>query len=166
MAIDLIKRGQTVDITKNRSGLNKLTVGLSWKTGGATGILGALFGGGGGAVDVDSAVLAVDMNGRKQDLVYFGNKRSNGIIHAGDDRTGNQKFGEVDNEEIAIDLSRIHPNVQKLVFIVNIYSGSSNFGAIKESYIRLLNSDNKEELIRYNLTEDYKGKKGIVVGEL
>jgi stress response protein SCP2 len=37
---------------------------------------------------------------------------------------------------------------------------------VKGAYIRILNSDNKTELVRYKLAEDFKGKKSIIVGEL
>jgi stress response protein SCP2 len=37
---------------------------------------------------------------------------------------------------------------------------------IKNAYIRLVDTENKNELCRYDLSEDYGGMTGLVVGEI
>jgi stress response protein SCP2 len=188
MAVDLIKRGQTIDLTKNRSGLDSITIGLSWggqaevKAKESKGFLARMFDKAVGedapvrtssasSMDIDSSVVMVTEAGQKLDLIYYGEKRSNcgSIIHAGDDLTGNDKKGVYDNEEIKINLTTIPSNVKSLKFIANVYQGQSrghDFGQVKGAYIRVLQTSNRDELIRYNLSEDYNGMRGIIVGEL
>jgi len=179
MGINLVK-GQKIDLTKGRSSLSSVMVGLGWdpvvkekkKSGG---FLGGLLGGGaaaGGAeIDCDASVLLLDEKGKllsKENLVYFGNKSSQdgSVVHSGDNRTGD---GAGDDEVINVNLNAIAPSVHKLVFVVNIYQASQrkqDFGLIQNAFIRLVDNGSKEEIIHYNLTESYAGKTSLFPGEL
>lgn len=179
MAINLLKRGESVELTKGNDSLRNITIGLKW--GGKSsksskrkgGLLSAIFGGGddnesvsnSSSVDVDSAVILVDSKGNKSDRIYYGKRNGQGINHAGDDRTGNSQYGKEDNEEIYIKLNQLSTSVEELYVVANIFSGASDFSKVKGSYMRLINSDNGEELIRYEL-EDFKGMGGVVIGKL
>ncbi|MBN8200163.1 MULTISPECIES: TerD family protein [Bacillaceae] len=174
MAINL-QKGQRVDLTKGNPGLSKIMVGLGWdpvqKSGGG-GLLGSLFGGGGGAnIDCDASVIMLGENGKlksNKDVIYFGNlKSSDGSVqHTGDNLTG---AGDGDDEQVLIDLSRVPANIHKMVFVVNIYDSvkrKQHFGMIQNAFIRVVNSGSKQELIHYNLTDDYSGKTSLIVGEI
>jgi tellurium resistance protein TerD len=186
MAINLVKAGESYDLTKNNSGLRKVTLGLRW--GGLVeqqpekkekvSLLGALFGKGrnavnearttfSGSIDVDSAVILIDGDGRKLDRVFYGNRNAQGVYHAGDDRTGNDQYGKEDNEEIYVNLMDLSPAVKEIYVIANIFSGANDFAdsRLRGSYVRLLNSDSREEMVRYELG-DFKGMKGVVLGKL
>ncbi|MEH7392849.1 TerD family protein [Bacillus sp. JJ1503] len=173
MAINL-QKGQRVDLTKGNPGLSKIMVGLGWdpvqSRGG--GLLGSLFGGGGGAnIDCDASVIMLGENDKirnNSDVIYFGNLKSNdgSVQHTGDNLTGD---GDGDDEQILIDLSRVPAQVHKLVFVVNIYDcvkRKQHFGMIQNAFIRIVNSANGQEMIHYNLTDDYSGKTCLVVGEI
>ncbi|MCS0672120.1 TerD family protein [Cytobacillus firmus] len=174
MAINL-QKGQRVDLTKGNPGLSKIMVGLGWdpvqKSGGG-GLLGSLFGGGGGAnIDCDASVIMLGENGKlksNKDVIYFGNlKSSDGSVqHSGDNLTG---AGDGDDEQVMIDLGRVPAHVHKMVFVVNIYDSvkrKQHFGMIQNAFIRVVNSGNNQELIKYNLTDDYSGKTSLIVGEI
>ncbi|MBX9972711.1 TerD family protein [Cytobacillus firmus] len=174
MAINL-QKGQRVDLTKGNPGLSKIMVGLGWdpvqKSGGG-GLLGSLFGGGGGAnIDCDASVIMLGENEKlksNKDVIYFGNlKSSDGSVqHSGDNLTG---AGDGDDEQVMIDLSRVPAHVHKMVFVVNIYDSvkrKQHFGMIQNAFIRVVNSGNNQELIKYNLTDDYSGKTSLIVGEI
>jgi len=179
LGINLVK-GQKIDLTKGRSSLSSVMVGLGWdpvqkekkKSGGFLGgLLGGGSGGGGAEVDCDASVLLLDEKGKlqsKQDLVYFGNKKSRdgSVVHSGDNLTG---AGDGDDETINVDLNAIPQSVHKLVFVVNIYQAvqrKQDFGMIQNAFIRLVDNGSKEELINYNLTENYAGKTSLIPGEL
>jgi tellurium resistance protein TerD len=186
MAVNLGKGG-VIDLTKKNPGLKGITVGLSWgqaqevvtkdapqKQGG---FLSRLFGGNNDStpqsvtrnvdMDIDSSVVVVDGRGSKTDLIYYGNKRGLGITHMGDDLTGNNKQGVYDNEEININLNGLDSNTKKLIFVANIYNaGRKHFGMVKGAYIRVLNAENREELVRFNLAEEFANDKGIIVAEM
>ncbi|OLS37769.1 TerD family protein [Bacillus sp. MRMR6] len=174
MAISL-QKGQRVDLTKGNPGLSKILVGLGWdpvQSGGGGGLFGSLFGGGGGAnIDCDASVIMLGANDKIQnnnDVIYFGNlkSRDGSVQHSGDNLTGD---GDGDDEQVMVELSRVPTNVQKLVFVVNIYDcvkRKQHFGMIRNAFIRVVNPANQQELIRYNLSDDYNGKTCLVVGEI
>lgn len=167
MSISLVK-GQRIDLTKNNTGLKNLLVGLGWDP---VEVKRGLFGKKKGAdIDLDASVIMLkdDKLQNKDDLIYFGNLKSKcgGVIHTGDNLTGE---GDGDDEQILIDLSKINKDVNKLVFVINIYACESrkqDFGMIKNAYIRIADNSSKKELIKYNLTDDYSGKTALIVGEV
>ncbi|MES9681746.1 TerD family protein [Gottfriedia acidiceleris] len=184
MAINLVKAGQSVHLTKENAGLRKVTLGLRWgglvqkkeKKEEKVGLFAALFGGrrsesesfiSGPAIDVDSAVILVDSDGRKLDRVYYAKRNAKGVYHAGDDRSGNNKYGKEDNEEIYVNLNELSPAVTEIIVVANIYAGANDFSdsQLRGSYVRLLNSENNDELVRYELDE-FKGMRGVVLGKL
>ena len=176
MSINL-QKGQRIDLTKGNAGLNKILVGLGWdpveqkKSGG--GLLGGLFGGGGGAtanVDCDASVILLknDRLTAKEDVVYFGNlKGANGAVrHSGDNLTG---AGDGDDEQVMIELKSIPSDYNRLIFVVNIYDAvkrKQHFGMIQNAFIRVVNSATNEELLRYNLSDDYSGQTSLLTGEI
>jgi len=176
LAINL-QKGQRVDLTKGNPGLTKIMVGLGWdpveSKGGKGGLFGSLFGGGGASVNVDCDASVILLNENEKlksnsDIIYFGNLISSdgSIQHTGDNVTGD---GAGDDEQIHIDLSRIPATVHKLVFVVNIYDcmkRKQHFGMIKNAFIRIENPANREEMIHYNLSDDYNGKTSLIVGEI
>ncbi|APT46069.1 TerD family protein [Bacillus safensis] len=171
MAITL-EKGQRIDLTKGKTGLTNILVGLGWdpvSQGG--GFLGKLFGGGGGAdVDCDASVLMLknDKFTENKDLIYFGNLKSKcgSVEHTGDNLTGE---GDGDDEQVLVNLSKVPGNVNKLVFVVNIYDAlrrNQHFGMIQNAYIRIVDRSNNQELVKCNLKDDYAGKTSLIVGEL
>ncbi|MNW28106.1 Stress response protein SCP2 [compost metagenome] len=119
-------------------------------------------------VDIDSTVALVDSANRVKETIYYGNRRSNNgaVVHAGDDLTGRNKQGVYDNEEITIDLSKVAPEIQQVIVLSNIYNARSrgqHYGQV-DSYIRILKADNREELVRYNLDDDYSGMTAMIGG--
>ncbi len=167
MSISLVK-GQRIDLTKNNAGLKNLLVGLGWDP---VEVKRGLFGKKKVAdIDLDASVIMLkdDKLQNKDDLIYFGNLKSKcgGVIHTGDNLTGE---GDGDDEQILIDLSKIDKEVNKLVFVINIYACESrkqDFGMIKNAYIRIADNSSKKELIKYNLTDNYSGKTALIVGEV
>ena len=84
----------------------------------------------------------------------------------GDNRTGD---GEGDDEQIFIDLSAIPANIEKVAFTVTIYDADKrrqNFGQVCNAYCRIVNDETGEEIIRYDLGEDFSIETAMVVGEI
>jgi len=174
MAINL-QKGQRISLTKDDPSLSKIMVGLGWdpvKQSGGKGFLGGLFGGSSAPdIDCDASVFMLDENNRirsKKDIIYFGNLKSmcNSVRHSGDNLTGG---GEGDDEQIFIDLSLVPDNIHKLIFVVNIYDcvkRNQHFGMIENAFIRVVNSTNNNEMMRYNLTNEYAGKTALIVAEI
>lgn len=169
-----LQKGQKIDLTKGNPGLSKIMVGLGWdeaakaKSGG---FLNSLLGGKPADFDCDASVLMIDSQNKltnKDRIVYFGNLQSpdKSVQHSGDNLTG---AGEGDDEQIQVDLSKVPSDVQKIIFVVNIYDclkRKQDFGLIVNAFIRVVNSVSRQEFCRFNLTENYSGKTCLVVAEV
>ena len=84
----------------------------------------------------------------------------------GDNLTG---AGEGDDEQLKVDLSKVPANVTKIAFTVTIYEAEQrrqNFGQVSNAFIRIYNEENGEELLRYDLGEDFSIETAVVFGEL
>ena len=161
MAVSLAK-GQKVDLTKGRPGLKNVLIGLGWDTNKYDG---------GHAFDLDAAAFLLDANGKvtaDADFVFYNNLKhtSGSVEHLGDNLTG---AGDGDDEEIKIDLSKVPDAIQKIDFTVTIHEADArkqNFGQVENAFIRVVNNDTNEELIRYDLGEDFSIETAVVVGEI
>lgn len=144
--LNLVK-GERIDIRKSDGGsLSKVFLGLGWDP--VTGFLGF---GSGGDIDLDASCLMIDANNNLVDTVWFQqlNSRDGSIRHSGDNLTGH---GDGDDEVIAVDLSRIPNNVEKLVFTINSYRGHT-FDKVKNCFSRLVDYSTNQEIFRYTLSE-------------
>ena len=172
MAVNLVK-GQKIDLTKGNAGLNKIMVGLGWDpvSSGKGGFLSGLFGGGQKDIDCDASVIMLGEGERlasNKDVVYFGNLThpSKSVCHMGDNLTGD---GNGDDEQIFVELKAVPAEIQKLVFVVNIYdclNRRQDFGMIQNAYIRIVDNATKQEMVRFSLTDNYKGYTALEVGEV
>ena len=161
MAVSL-KKGQKVDLTKTNPGLKEILVGLGWDTNKYDG---------GKDFDLDSSVFMLNANGKVRDdddFVFYGNlkHKSGAVEHMGDNLTG---AGEGDDEQIKIDLSKVPADIEKIDFTVTIYEAAErnqNFGQVENAFIRVVNQATGEELIRYDLGEDFSIETAVVIGEL
>jgi stress response protein SCP2 len=167
MSVNL-QKGQRIDLTKGSSGLRGVMVGLGWdeaeKSGGFLGVFGPKR----RDIDCDASAILCGANGSAAEVVYYGNLRdkSGAVIHQGDNLTG---AGEGDDEQIFVDLEKVPPAVEKIVFTVNIYDGTQrgqHFGMIRNAFIRLVDVSRNDEFCRYDLSENYDGMTGLFVGEI
>lgn len=157
-----LKKGQKVSITKGNPGLTKVVVGLGWDLNQFDT---------GGDFDLDTAAFLLTDSGKvsnQEDFVFFGNlKHPSGCAeHMGDNLTG---AGDGDDEQIKINLQAVPDNITKIAFTVTIYDAETrrqNFGQVNNAFIRIYNEDNGEELLRYDLGEDFSIETAAVFGEL
>ena len=161
MAISLSK-GQKVDLTKTNPGLSKIIVGLGWDVKKYDG---------GQDFDLDAAAFMLGADGKvgsEKDFVFYNNTHgaADSVIHTGDNLTG---AGEGDDEQVKVDLSKVPANVDKVDFTITIHQAAErnqNFGQVSNAFVRIVSEDSGEELIRYDLGEDYSIETAVVVGEL
>jgi tellurium resistance protein TerD len=161
LAITLSK-GQKVDLTKTNPGLSKVMVGLGWDTNKYDG---------GNDFDLDASIFLLDSNGKcssEKDFVFYNQLiGGNGSVeHTGDNLTGE---GDGDDEQVKVNLSSVPATVEKISFVITIHDAEArnqNFGQVSNAFVRIVNEDNKEEIIRYDLGEDFSIETAIIVGEL
>ncbi|PAB60584.1 TerD family protein [Anaeromicrobium sediminis] len=161
MAVSL-KKGQKVDLTKTNPGLTNVVVGLGWDLNKYDG---------GSDFDLDTAAFLLQENNKVSadtDFVFYNNLKdpAGSVNHLGDNRTGE---GDGDDEQIKIDLGKVPANVHRVAFSATIHEADvrgQNFGQVSNAYIRVMNADTNEELIRYDLGEDFSVETSVVVGEI
>jgi tellurium resistance protein TerD len=161
MAVNL-QKGQKIDLTKSNPGLKKVMVGLGWDVNKYDS---------GYAFDLDaSAFLLNDLEkvSADSDFIFYNNKNhpSGAVTHIGDNLTG---AGDGDDEQIKIDLAGVPSNITKIDFTVTINEAEQrkqNFGQVSNSFIRVCNEETGEELIRYDLGEDFSIETSVVVARL
>lgn len=161
MAINLTK-GQKVNLTKDNPGLKYIMVGLGWDVNAYDS---------GADFDLDATAFACGSNGKcasDADMIFYKNlQHSSGAIkHMGDNTTGDN---EGDDEMIMINLEQVPAEIDKIAFTVTIYDAAArqqNFGQVSNSYIRIINNESGEELIHYDLGEDFSVETAVVVAEI
>ncbi len=157
-----LQKGQKVSLTKDNPGLKKVVVGLGWDVNAFDT---------GGDFDLDAAAFLLNDTGRvgsSSDFVFYGNLShpSGSVEHLGDNLTG---VGDGDDEQIEVDLSMVPGNIEKIAFTVTIYDAETrrqNFGMVSNAFIRIYNEENGEEMLRYDLGEDFSIETAAVFGEL
>lgn len=157
-----LQKGQKVSLTKGNPGLKNILVGLGWDTNKYDG---------GFDFDLDAAVFLLGEDGKvptSDELVFYGNRvhKSGSVEHLGDNLTG---VGDGDDEQITVDLSKVPSNVQRIAFTVTIYEADlrhQNFGQVENAYIHIVDQTTNQELIRYDLGEDFSIETAVIVGEI
>jgi tellurium resistance protein TerD len=161
MPINLSK-GQKIDLTKGNEGLKRVTVGLGWDVNKYDGT---------DAFDLDASVFLLNSSGKlekDEDFIFYNNKEGaeGSVKHSGDNLTGG---GEGDDEQIEINLETMPDRIDKISFCITIHEAETRnqtFGQVSNSYVRILDKDKDEELVRFDLGEDFSVETALVAGEL
>ncbi len=124
------------------------------------------------AFDLDaSALLCSGANRVLGDewFVFYNQLKSppdGSVEHTGDNLTGE---GEGDDETILVDLAKVPPQCEKIVFPVSIHMADERgqtFGQVSNAFIRVVNQADGQELARYDLSEDASTETAMIFGEL
>lgn len=161
MSINLSK-GERINLSKEAPSLKNAGIGLGWDTNTSDT---------GGAFDLDASVFMLGTNGKipnEKYFVFYNNLQSpdSSVKHLGDSRTGE---GSGDDETIQIDLNKVEPAVQEIVFVVTIHEADTrkqNFGQVKNSFIRIYDQATEKQVAKYELEEDFSRETAIEFGRL
>lgn len=161
MVIQLSK-GQRIDLTKHDPAMQRIIIGLGWDVKHFDG---------GQDFDLDASVFLLGADGKcrnELDFIFYNNLQSTdgSVIHTGDNRTGD---GDGDDEQIKVDLSKVPASVERIAFTVTIHDAESrrqNFGQVANAFVRLVNEDTNNEVLRFDLGEDFSIETAVVFCEL
>ena len=159
MGIQLTKGGR-FNLSKEAPDLKKVAIALGWQVSQS-----------GQSYDIDASVFMLGADSRiptEDDFVFYNNLKSpdGSVKHLGDNTTGQ---GEGDDETISVDLAKVNPAIQEMIFVVTIHEGQEkqqNFSQIKNAFIRLYNQETKSELARYELKEAFSEETALEFGRL
>lgn len=156
MAINL-QKGQRENINAP-----KFTIGLGWDVNNTST---------GGAFDLDASLFLLNDNKKlvsDNHFIFYNNLESpdKAVIHSGDNLTGD---GDGDDEQIKIDLTKIDSAVQEITVVVTIHDADArrqNFGQVRNSFIRIFNTETNEEILKYELDEDFSIETAVEFGRI
>jgi len=163
MAVSLAK-GQRVSLEKIAPGLTEIFVGLGWDVKAVdTGV----------DFDLDASVFLLGSNERlisDKHFIFYNNLTSpeaaKSVTHKSDNLTG---VGAGDDEVVEIKLTQVPPEIEKIVITVTIHEAQErkqNFGQVQNAFVRIVNLQNEQEVVRYDLVEDYSIETALIMAEL
>ncbi len=160
MAISL-QKGGNISLSKTSPNLKNVLIGLGWDARSTSG----------DDFDLDASVFMVGANGKVRsdaDFIFYNQLRSTcgSVEHTGDNRTGD---GDGDDESVKVVLDKVPAEIERLVVAVTIHEAqarSQNFGMVRGAYIRLVNIDTGDEIVRFDLTEDASVETAMIFGEV
>ncbi|BAQ66512.1 TerD family protein [Geminocystis sp. NIES-3709] len=163
MAISL-QKGQRVSLDKIAPGLNAAFIGLGWDVNVTdTGV----------DFDLDASIFLLNSNEKlisESHFIFYNNLTSpdveKSVKHMGDNLTGE---GDGDDEVIIVNLRKVPPEVARIAITVTIHDAhkrGQNFGQVKNAFVRLVDVETKQEVLRYDLEEDFSIETALIMAEI
>ena len=163
MTVSLAK-GQRVSLEKVAPGLTEVFIGLGWDVKAMdTGY----------DFDLDASAFLLGSNEKiisDNHFIFYNNLTSpdsaKSVEHTGDNLTG---AGDGDDEVIKINLPKVPAEVQKIVITVTIHDAAKrgqNFGQVENAFVRVVNAQTNQEVIRYDLVEEYSIETALIMAEI
>ncbi|EDK34354.1 TerD family protein [Clostridium kluyveri] len=154
----MIKKTEDMDFIGDNDLLRKILIELQWDTNS-----------GNKDIDLDIAAFCLGKGGKvhkDSDFVFYNNLKhpSGAVEHLGDNLLGDGK-----GEQIIVDLAYVPSDICNITFAAAIYrAGVKNqkFGQGISCYIRIVNANNNQELLKYDLSEKFSDETAVVIGEL
>ena len=156
-----VKKDENVNLSKiygenqEDEGIKKIHVGLGWQVCSDR--------------DADLDIYALCLaKGCKEEVVYFGNleNRNKSIKHTGDNLTGSDSRNsqiKQDDESIMINFKNLTRNIDEIVIGLNIYRNTHDFTQVKDTYVRIVDLDRKEEILKYDITNETGKKSNMII---
>lgn len=155
----VLKKGQKTSLTDLSPKLKMVDVCLGWDVGGKP------------QYDLDAECFLLGENGKVVGdawFVFYNQSVSpdGSVRHDGVNKTGT---GDGDDEILHINLEKLSPQVNRLVFILTINEAKKqglNFSGVSNAFIRVVDKGTNKELVRYPISEYYNTITSMVVGEI
>lgn len=160
MAISLNKGGN-LSLSKTVPTLKNILLGLGWEARSSDGA----------AFDLDASAFLLGESGKVRsddDFIFYNQLKSacGSIEHTGDNRTG---AGDGDDEALKISLTKVPDSIKRVVICVTIHDAENrkqSFGQVGGAFMRVVNLDDNNEIVRFDLSEDYSTETAMIFGEI
>ncbi len=159
MATQLIKGGR-FNISSSAPDLKKIAITLGWQVTAA-----------GQSYEIDVSAFMLGADGKVPNdkyLIFYNNLQSfDGSVLQSIPEKNNPSQ---ENKTIyGVILDKINPEIAEITFAVTIHEAEklkANFSNIKNAYIKICNLDTGNELVRYELKEDFSRETAVEFGRL
>ncbi|TAF31834.1 MAG: TerD family protein [Cytophagales bacterium] len=158
MSISL-KKGNTIDLSKDHPSLHKIVVGLGWEVPAHH------------VVDLDVSAFLLTKQGKMpsdKHFVFYNNLKSpdGAVTHTGDNRTG---YGPDDDEVLLVNLNKVDSEVQEIIIVLSIdeaHTKQHHFGMLNNAFLRIYDVEAHKEILRYDVDERNPHHVSLVFGKL
>ena len=158
MAVELTK-GSRFNLSKEAPNINTITINLGWQVSETE-----------QNYDIDVSVFMLELDRKVPDekyFIFYNNAQSpDGSLK----HSGSSQAKQSNNEEIIyIDLAKVNPTVQEIVFVVTIHQAQEkqqNFSQVINSFIKISNEETEDLLACYNLIETFSQETALEFGRL
>lgn len=119
--------------------------------------------------DLDLMAMITDKTNQIQshEHVVFYNQPAafdGALLLSSDNQTG---AGTGDDEELYVQLSMLPAFVDKIVIAIALHRPDQyTFKDVNKAFVRMINDDTKQEIVRYELGEDFSSESGAVIGDV
>jgi len=154
----IAEKGKKIDLLPQDAVGKKITVCLGWEMPNEK------------DYSIDSAAFLLQANGKvldDNDFIFYNNpKSSNGaIVH----KVNQENTILMGNEQINIEVSKINKNIDKIAFTITIHEAdikNQNFKEFTNVFVKVIDSDTKQEYCTYSISEDLTVETAIVACEI
>jgi tellurium resistance protein TerD len=155
-----LQKGQKVDLTKGNPSLDKIIVGLGWDE--------QKYGAHDFDLDASVFMLGTQKVLSDEDFIFYNKLESDcgSVVHTGDNLTGD---GDGDDEQVIVCLNSVPTKYNKISFAVTIHDAEKrmqNFGQVANAFVRIVDQTTDEEILRYDLGEEFSVETAVVVCEI
>lgn len=155
-----LNRGSNISLSDVAPDLQYVTIAVGWQQASDN-----------TTVDLDASAFMLGHNNQvpsDDHFVFYNNLTSpdQAVCHHG---KKSPQAASSDIEIIEVDLSLVTEEIKKIVFAVTIYEAEvrgQTFGLIDRAFIRLVNRETQQELVRYNLSERLERDTAMIFGDL
>jgi tellurite resistance protein TerA len=151
MHISLVK-GQKTDVTKTNPGLSQIGIGLGWNSP--------------ANIDLDTSAFLLGASGKvdnDEQLVFYNNPTKSGVNFI------DQSSHGTDKKQFTIQFLGVPANVEKVAITLTIHEGEKlkqQFSQVTQAYLRIFHPSTGQDMLRYELGNQFSFETAIVVGEL
>ncbi|MDP8934282.1 MAG: TerD family protein [Cyanobacteriota bacterium] len=155
-----LSKGERFNFSKEAPGLKKMALALGWQMTEA-----------GQSYEIDVSAFMLGADGKLPNdkyFIFYNNLQScDGSLLQSIPEKNNR--GQENKTIYGIILEKINPEIEEITFAVTIHEADkikANFSNIKNSFIKICNVDTGNELVRYELKENFSRETAVEFGRL
>ena len=149
-----LKSGQKINFSDLKLKSNDIILGLEWESKNIQ-------------VDVDISMFLVNKNGitEEANFVFYGNKTSTDkSVNLEEDM--NKGLKDSYNQVVAINLSKVDENIEKIAITATIYNENQNFRDITNGIINIIDPVDIRNIVAFNFSNNSENQNAIVIAEM
>ncbi|WP_333345972.1 TerD family protein [Microcoleus sp. LAD1_D1] len=155
-----LSKGERFNISQEAPGLKKMAIALGWQMTEA-----------GQSYEIDVSAFMLGADGKLPNdkyFIFYNNLQScdGSVLQSISDKNNR---GQENKSIYGVILEKINPEIEEITFAVTIHKADkikANFSNIKNSFIKICNVDTGNELVRYELKDNFSRETAVEFGRL